>query len=96
MFQYPHLYTTAIFDTINKNIIKFTEIKKWKNTSNVLDWHANTTYKNKALLFQFDIVNFYPLITSGVLHNSVQFVKEIRTVSEYDIHINMQSRKTTF
>ena len=84
----------AILDTINKNVVRATEINQWKNTSNVLDWYANCTDKNKASFVQFDIENFYPSITSDLLHNSIQFVKEVATVSDNDIHIIMQSRKT--
>ena len=45
--------------------------------------------------------NFYPSITTDLLHNSVQFVKEVSdtevsevTVSDNEILIIMQSRKT--
>ena len=31
-----------------------------ENTSNVLDWYANNTDKNKASFVQFDNENFYP------------------------------------
>ena len=50
----------AILDTINKNVVRSTEINQWKNTSNVLDWYANYTDKNKASFVQFDIENFIP------------------------------------
>ena len=84
----------AILDTINKNVVRSTEINQWKNTSNVLDWYANYTDKNKASFVQFDIENFYPSITSDLLYNSIQFRKEVTTVSDNDIHIIIQSRKT--
>ena len=84
----------AILDTINKNVVRSTEINQWKNTSNVLDWYANYTDKNKASFAQFDIENFYPSITSDLLYNSIQFAKEVAIVSDNDIHIIMQSRKT--
>ena len=84
----------AILDTINKNVVRSTEINQWKNTSNVLDWYANYTDKNKASFVQFDIENFYPSITSDLLYSSIQFAKEVTTVSDNDIHIIMQSRKT--
>ena len=38
----------AIIDTINRNVVRSTEINQWKKTSNVLDWYANYTDKNKA------------------------------------------------
>ena len=61
----------AILDTINKNVVRSTEINQWKNTSNVLDWYANYTDKNKASFVQVDIENCYPSITSDLLYNSI-------------------------
>ena len=84
----------AILNTIIKNIVRSTETKQCKNTSNLLDWYAKTTDKNKASFVQFGIESFYPSITSDLLHNSIQFAKEVTTVSDNDIHIIMQSRKT--
>ena len=39
----------AVLDTINKNVVRSTEINQWKNTSNVLEWHANATDENNSL-----------------------------------------------
>ena len=84
----------AILDTINKNVVRSTEINQWKNTSNVLDWYSNYTDKNKASFVQFDTENFYPSITSDLLYNSIQFVKKVTTVSDNDIQIIIKSRKS--
>ena len=83
----------AILDTINKNVVRSTEINQWKNTSNVLDWYANYMDKNKASFVQFDIENFYRSITSDLLYISIQFAKEVTTVLDNGIHIIMHSRK---
>ena len=58
------LISKAILDTNNKNFVRSTEIKQWKNTYNLVDWYAITTDKNKA-----------SSITSELLHNSIQFAK---------------------
>ena len=79
---------------MNKNVERSKEINQWKNTSNLLDWYANTTDKNKVLFVQFDAENFYSSITSDLLHNLIKFVKELTTVSDNEIHIIIQSRKT--
>ena len=54
------------------------------------------TTQVKLSFVQFDIENFYPSITSDLLYNSIQFAKEVTTVSDNDIHIIMKSRKTLF
>ena len=84
----------AILDNINKNVVRSTEINHWKNTSNVLDWYANYTHKNKASFIQFDIEKFCPSITSDLLYSSIQFPNEVTTVSDNDIQIIKLSRKT--
>ena len=61
----------AILDTINKNIIRSTEINKWKNILNILEWYANYMGENRVSFVQFDIENFYPSATSDLLHNSI-------------------------
>ena len=48
----------AILDTINKNVVRSTEINQWKNASNVLDWYANNTIKTKPPLFNLTLKIF--------------------------------------
>ena len=79
----------AILDTTNKNAVRSTQINPWKNTLNVPDWYAKYRDKNKASFVQFDIENFYHSITSDLLYNSIQFSKEVTTVSDNDIPIIM-------
>ena len=50
--------------------------------------------KNKASLVKFGTENFNSSTTSDLLRNSIQFAKEVTTVSDNDIHIILQSRKT--
>ena len=45
---------------------------------------------------QFDIENFYPSITIELIYKSIQFAKEITSISGQDLDINMQSRKIIF
>ena len=74
----------AILDTNNKNAVRSTEINQRKNTSNVIDWYAHTTCKNTALFVWFEnlFFQFFPSLTSDLLHNSIQFAKEVATVSD--------------
>ena len=82
----------AIIDTINRNIVRSTEINQWKKTSNVLDWYANYTDKNKAKFVQFDIENFYPSVKSESLYNSLQLGKEVTTVSDNEKSLLYQEK----
>ena len=49
--------------------------------------------KNRASFFQFDIENFYSSIISDLLYSSIQFAKEVTTVSDNDIHIIIHQEK---
>ena len=84
----------AILDTINKNVVRSTEINHWRDTSNGLYWYGNYIDKNKAWFVKFDNQNFYPSIIFDLLYNSIQFAKEVTTVSDNDMRIIMQSIKT--
>ena len=43
---------------------------------------------------QFDIENFYQSITMKLLYKCIGFAKEITSISDEDLDIIMQSRKT--
>lgn len=77
-------------------MVKPTKIYHWKNGSNVLDRYVNTSNENKASFVWLNIKRIYLSTTSDLLHNSIQFAQEITTVSDNDIRIIMQPRKTLF
>ena len=50
--------------------------------------------KIKIQFVQFDIESFYPSITQKLLDKSIQYATEITTISNEELDIIMQSRKT--
>ena len=50
----------AILDTINKDVVRSTEINQWKNVSNLLDWYANYADKKNSRLFNLTLKIFIP------------------------------------
>ena len=84
----------VILDKINQSIVKSTLINQWKNTQAVLNWFDKIENKNKVAFIQFDIESFYPSITQKLLDKSTQYATEITTISNEELDIIMQSRKT--
>ena len=84
----------AILDKINQHLLASTNINQWKNTQNVLNWFDKIENKRDVAFIQFDIENFYPSITMELLYKSIQFAKEITSISDEDLNVIIQSRKT--
>ena len=84
----------VILDRINKSVVTSTKINQWKNTSSVIEWFKNINNKEKSSFIQFDIESFYPSITEELFTKAVQFAKSITSISDDDLYIIMQSRKT--
>ena len=56
-----------ILEKINKNIRETSKYHEWRNTSVVIDWFKNIPDKDNHTFTQFDIENFYPLISEDLL-----------------------------
>jgi hypothetical protein len=84
----------SLLDKINKNIVNTSKICQWKNTSSVIDWFNALDKKENLSFICFDIVNFYPSISSTLFKNSIDFAKTITPISDQDLSIIMQARKT--
>ena len=87
----------VILNKINQHLVTFTNINQWKNTQNLLNWFYKIRKKKKkrnVAFKQFDIENFYPSITMELLYKYIQFPKEATSISDEDLDIIMQSRKT--
>ena len=84
----------VILDKINQSIVKSTSINQWKNTQAVLNWFDKIENKNKIAFIQFDIESFYPSITQKLLDKSIQYATEITAISNEELNIIMQSRRT--
>ena len=73
-----------------------TEVNQWKNSYEVIEWFKNICNKSNASFFVFYIESFYPSISLNLLNNAINFVKSICNISEQDMLIIMQARRTLF
>ena len=81
---------------IDNHIEKETSINQWKDISSVIEWFINIKEKERSSFMVSGIESFYPLITEGLFTNAIQFAKQITKISNYDMSLINQSRKTLF
>ena len=84
----------TLLDKINVSIKSTTKVNQWKNTSDVLTWFDNITNKRNASFINFDVESFYPSISMKLFTESINFAKSIIDISDQDLSIIMQARKT--
>ena len=68
------------------------EINQWKNTKAVLYWLNNIQHKDVHSFIAFDTVEFYPLISIGLLSEAPQFASEYDTITDNERHIILQAK----
>ena len=83
-----------IIENINNKIRSITQINQWKNTSSVIEWFNNISNKRKTSFIIFDIESFYPSISLNLFEKTIQYAKSICNITEKDLSIIMQARKT--
>ena len=86
----------VIPDKINNHIQKETSGNQWKDTSSVIECFVNIKEKERSSFMTFDIESFYPSITERLFTNAIRFAKQITEISNYDMSLINQSRKTLF
>ena len=53
-----------ILDRINTKVVQATGVNQWKNTNAVLNWFNNIANKDQNSFIAFDVVDFYPSIST--------------------------------
>ena len=79
---------------INKSLLSNTKVNQWNNTSDIISWFKNINNKKQSSFGNFDIENFYPSISEKLLIDAINFAKSSANITEQDLSIIMQSRKT--
>ena len=57
-------------------------------------WFQKIRYKKTLSLIYFDVENFYPSISSNLFRESIEFARQFIHISDDDLSIIMQARKT--
>ena len=65
-----------IIERLSSDIVRITEINMWKNSNSVIHWFNLFNKSDNPKFLQFDIVDFYPSITSELLNKAMLFAKQ--------------------
>ena len=84
----------TILDSINMKIKASQNLDQWKNSKEVINWFNDMSNKKMCKFIQFDIESFYPSITHKLLTSAIEYARTIVPISDTDLSIIMQSRKT--
>ena len=60
-------------ETINNSLADSSHLNQWRDTSTVINWFKNLENKSNARFIKFDIVDFYPSISEGLLDNAINY-----------------------
>ena len=83
-----------ILDKINKSLLNNTKVNQWKNTSDAISWFKNINSNKQSSFVNFDVENFYPSTSEKLLIDAINFEKSSINITEQDLPIIMQSKKT--
>ena len=83
-------------ERINNEIRHATGVNQWRSTQDALSWFNNITDPNNYMFLKFDIVQFYPSISSKLLRNAINFAKTVEGIfiPKEDEEMIMQCRKS--
>ena len=83
-----------MLEEINTSLRSKPKICQWRNTDAVLKWFEEIPNKADCRFVQFDIVDFYPSISSELLTNSIQFAAQHVDISAETTDVVMHARKS--
>ena len=83
-----------ILDKINHRVIQETKVNQWKNTNTVIAWFKSLPDKSCLSFVNFDIESSYPSISSNLFQQAIDFAREKVEITDTNISIIMQTRKT--
>ena len=83
-----------MLDRINKEVRSAIQVKQWRNTSSVLEWFSNLQNKNDLTFMMFDIVEYYPSISSKLLEKSLKWAAQYTKISDIEYKTIMHARKS--
>ena len=70
------------------------ELQQWKSTAEVIEWFTKIEDKKKLRFFIYDRVGYYPSISPELLDRALEFARNEIFISDFDISVIKQARKT--
>ena len=86
-------FNKKIIGQINQEILGKINVNQWKNTNNVIKWFTNIENQKDCAFIEFDIKEFYPLITEETLEETITFGKSLIDIDDHKIRTIKTCRK---
>ena len=83
-----------IVENINKTDIEKLHCNWWRNTSNVIDWFQNIADKVNCIFIQFNIEEFYPLITKHLMLKVIEHAQLYTSITQQQLDIILHTRQS--
>jgi len=83
-----------VLDNINRSVYRSLNVNLWRNTSAVIDWFKNTHNKQTSTFIIFDIVEFYPSITSDLLDKALDFAAKHHNITKEERDIIHHTKRS--
>ena len=83
-----------LVNKINSDVIGKLQFNQWRNTNALLKWLHNITDKSNCIFIQFEIREFFPLITEKILHQTLKFGKQHTNIYKNNLRIINHGRKS--
>ncbi|KAJ8035062.1 hypothetical protein HOLleu_22153 [Holothuria leucospilota] len=80
----------VILDTINTKIRSMSKVNQWRNTLSVIDWFRHIPDKNRCTFVVFDIVDFYPSISSVLQLTALSWAKTFTNITQSNTSFKIQ------
>ena len=83
-----------ILHKINKFLLRNTKVNQWQSTSDAISCFKNINNKTQSSFVNFDVENLDLSISKKLLIDAINSAKSSTNITEQDLSIIMQSRKT--
>ena len=90
----PGKCSKIILQKVTEEVNHKIKVNQWKSTKEVIDWFENIEDKSNFRFFTFDIVAYYPSISQELLDRALEFARSKMFISDFDLKVIRQSRKT--
>jgi ethanolamine utilization protein EutQ (cupin superfamily) len=84
-----------ILDKINNTVIEKTGLLVWKNSHSVINWFKNLKNKPNTTFISFDVCDFYPSISEGLLDKALCYAENFTNITPENVQI-IKHEKVTF
>ena len=87
------IISKKILEKINLKVKQVNHLNSWKNSEEVIYWFNNAD-RQRCSFICFDVCEFYPSISEQLLTESLDFASRHVVISEQDIKIIRQAKKS--